>query len=415
MPERAAKRLLQPVSLLLDWGLITAFRLATAAARALHLLPQPSPSSTKQQFLIVHPTSFIGDAIMLLPMIEHLRRQHPDAKIDLAIAASIAPLFQSIPQLDKVYGLRLRAPLPSSKRMVLERITDLIRSYRSQMKAISPNVCIMPRWGDDLFCGHFLGYLAGAPRRIGFAATQAPTARNALLTERYIAVDAEHESQRFCRLLLQAGLLPPAAVDLCLSPVDSLRSVARQSDWGALSARLGINADAVFAVIAPGASQPNRRWPADRWAEVIAHLRGKGLEIVLLSGPKDADVALEIHQLASESSVLVAGTTTLQESVTLLSHARLFLGNDSGPGHAAGALGIPTVTLFIDDRTGDPDGASSPSRIHPLGPYLAACLPPRCLPPCSGCCSATYSHCIEQISAEQVISAAETLLDPSGS
>lgn len=413
MPETVGKRLLQPVSSSLNWGLITGFRLSTAIARALHLLPRPSYSSPKKRFLIIHPTSFMGDAIMLLPMIEHLRRQHPDANIELAVGASVSPLFQAIPHLDKVYGLKVRAPLPSSKRMMLERIADLFRSYRAEMGGIAPDICIMPRWGDDLFCGHFLGYLVGAPRRIGFAATRGSTARDALLTERYISADAEHESQRFCRLLSQAGLLPREAVDLCVSPLASLQSVARQNDWNTLSARLGIDPGAHFAVVSPGASQPNRRWPADRWVKVIAHLHRAGLKPVLLSGPKDADVAWEIHHLATEPTVLVAGTTTLQESITLLSQARLFLGNDSGPGHAAGGLGIPTVTLFIDDGTGDPHGASSPTRIHPLGPRLAACLPPQCLPPCSGCCSATYSHCIQEISTEQVISAANTLLKES--
>jgi ADP-heptose:LPS heptosyltransferase len=353
----------------------------------------------------------MGDAVMLLPMLEQLRRAHPGATIELAIGAPVAPLFQMIPELDRVYALKLRAALPATRRMRLDRIIDLARFYYKEMRDCIPGVCIMPRWGDDLFCGQFLGYLAGARRRIGFSATSGSSARDSLLTEAYRAEGAEHETQRFCRLLSLASLIPSVeAKDLLCSPIKSLQGIAEQNDWNALSTRLGVDQSAPYAVIAPGASQPNRRWPNDRWAEVMQSLHRTGLKIVLLAGPKDAFVARALHESASVPSVLVAGTTTIPESITLLSRAELFLGNDSGPGHAAGAVGVPTVTLFIDDGTGDPHGPSSPVRISPVGPHLASCRPPRCLPPCVGYCSASSLHCIQEISAKQVIATADSLL-----
>jgi ADP-heptose:LPS heptosyltransferase len=416
MSSGGAKAVLRPLIPALKKISCAAIRFVVDSARSFHLLSAvPRSPSGSQRFLIITPTTFMGDTVMLLPMVELLRRAHPDAIVEVAIGKGAAPLLQMVQEIDRVYPLPLRTSLPASLKQIGERLLDLTAAYLNDVKQANPDIVLLTRWGDDLFRGHYLGYLTGAKRRIGFDSRIVPgsqsSARDTMLTEAYPGGSGLHESQRLCLLLSQARLVPEPDLQAILNqPVASLEKVAAMTDWGALSARLGIDAKAVFAVIAPGASQPNRRWPAGRWVEVIAHLRRKGLETVLLSGPKDADVALEIHQLASESSVLVAGTTTLQESVTLLSRARLFLGNDSGPGHAAGALGTPTVTLFIDDGTGDPHGASSPIRIHPLGPYVAACLPPQCLPPCSGCCSATSAHCIEEINVEQVISAAETLL-----
>ena len=44
----------------------------------------------------------------------------------------------------------------------------------------------------------------------------------------------------------------------------------------------------------------------------------------------------------------------------ILERAAVFVGNDSGLGHIAAAVGTPTLTVF---------GPGDPSRYHPWGPY----------------------------------------------
>ncbi|MGE5333321.1 MAG: glycosyltransferase family 9 protein, partial [Nitrososphaerota archaeon] len=45
--------------------------------------------------------------------------------------------------------------------------------------------------------------------------------------------------------------------------------------------------------------------------------------------------------------VIVASTRSLIDLAVILRHAALALSNDTGPGHLAGALGIPTVTPYL--------------------------------------------------------------------
>jgi heptosyltransferase III len=52
---------------------------------------------------------------------------------------------------------------------------------------------------------------------------------------------------------------------------------------------------------------------------------------------------------------------TLLELAEALTGASAFVGNDSGPGHLAGVLGLPTVCLF---------GPTDPGRWKPLGPRV---------------------------------------------
>ena len=56
----------------------------------------------------------------------------------------------------------------------------------------------------------------------------------------------------------------------------------------------------------------------------------------------------------------------LRSMAGLLRHADLFIGNDSGPGHIAAAVGTPTLTLF------GPSDAETWAPRHPLARVLKA-------------------------------------------
>jgi heptosyltransferase-3 len=62
-----------------------------------------------------------------------------------------------------------------------------------------------------------------------------------------------------------------------------------------------------------------------------------------------------------ESAAPVMQPETYRDLLDVVSGAQLFLGNDSGPGHLAGIIGIPSVILF---------GPSDPAVWKPLGPRV---------------------------------------------
>jgi ADP-heptose:LPS heptosyltransferase len=221
-----------------------------------------------------------------------------------------------------------------------------------------------------------------------------------------------HEPARFVFLLQQAGLIP--ATDLAavsLSGSSCLAAVAASVPWEPVSRRAGLTLQDRFAVIAPGASMPRRVWPIDRWLPIMEYLAMRGLRVVLLAGRSDAGVASELFRMAVERdrlrkrTILLAGQTTIPESVALIAHAEHFFGNDSGPGHIAGALGIPSTILFITDATVDPNDPAAPERVRPLGAYTQCVRPDACLSPCVGSCTAPTAHCITGITSEAVLRA----------
>ena len=399
------------------------FRLAVKLAVVTGVLPRRSSSTDPKpaHYLIVHLSNHVGDTVMLLPMIEALRAAHPHARIECVVQIPIGPFLRLVPSLDRVYEFDLGYGPTSTPWLEVQRTVAILEQYGRTLRHVQPTTCIVPRWG----CGFrdlMLAYLSQAPNRVGFASndfdrSQPPAGyRDALLTSRVSGAQRMMEPARFLFLLEQASLIPSTGRNAaCVRPSSSMRHIAATIKWPTLAARLRLEPDARLVVIAPGASASRRIWPIDRWATVIAQLHLDGFAVVLMTGTQDAPFARELYNLvpATERNriALVAGSTTLSESTCLIAHSQLFIGNDSGPGHIAGALGVPCVILFIAAEGADPDGPSAPERVRPMGERVVCCRPAQAVFPCSGYCTADHPHCILQIEPEAVITAARSLLN----
>jgi len=102
-------------------------------------------------------------------------------------------------------------------------------------------------------------------------------------------------------------------------------------------------------------------WPSDRWAEVIRFLsvRSPHHRIVLLGTGPEYRLNQELIAAAGvEGLVNAADDLPIPRLVALLGRASGLLTVDSGPAHAAAAVGCPQVVLF---------GKASPSLYRPWG------------------------------------------------
>jgi ADP-heptose:LPS heptosyltransferase len=102
-----------------------------------------------------------------------------------------------------------------------------------------------------------------------------------------------------------------------------------------------------------------KEWPAERWVAVIQGiLRAEPERAVLITGTDhEAPMAQAIALAAGDPRVAaVAGETPLRRLLALLTLADSLVSVDTGPAHAAGALGCPVVALFgqTDPRANRP-------------------------------------------------------------
>jgi ADP-heptose:LPS heptosyltransferase len=116
-------------------------------------------------------------------------------------------------------------------------------------------------------------------------------------------------------------------------------------------------------VVHPGSGSPAKNWPAERFLELIARLQGNGETVRVLMGEvEDERWPKELIARFADVATIVRPQSYVDLMNELLS-ARAFVGNDSGPAHLSGILGVPSLVLF---------GPTSPARWKPLGPRVIA-------------------------------------------
>ena len=70
--------------------------------------------------------------------------------------------------------------------------------------------------------------------------------------------------------------------------------------------------------------------------------------MVIICGPSEREVALEIEERAANPRVVSLARTALSLGLSkaVVRHAEVLVTTDSGPRHFAGAFGVPVLTLF---------------------------------------------------------------------
>jgi ADP-heptose:LPS heptosyltransferase len=96
----------------------------------------------------------------------------------------------------------------------------------------------------------------------------------------------------------------------------------------------------------PGATDPRRRWPAERFAEVAATFAARGAGVAVVGSPSERDLVEEVAALAADPAVRPLTDLDLSGLCGVLARSRVVLANDSGPRHMAEAVGTATVGVF---------------------------------------------------------------------
>lgn len=147
-------------------------------------------------------------------------------------------------------------------------------------------------------------------------------------------------------------------------------------------------------VIHPGAGDPAKQWPVERWAAVASLLLKQTKCWLLLTGSdREGPLCASIAGLQPEGLrqriINAAGQTSLVELAALLERADLIMGVDSGPLHLASTLARPTLRLF------------GPSDARIWGPW----------PPDTRQHQVIKASNLTAISVAQVVKSAQALLD----
>ncbi|HET9014035.1 MAG TPA: glycosyltransferase family 9 protein [Thermomicrobiaceae bacterium] len=276
----------------------------------------------------------IGDVIMLGPALRAVKEASPSARLTLLASRAGATAAPLLPWVDDVMvwkpvwqDVGNRIPFdPARERALVDELTArrfdaaLIFTSFSQTPHVPGYVC----------------YLAGIPLRAG---ESKEFGGSTLTDELRGAPDELHQVERNLRLVEHVGF-PVRDGRLAVA----LRPEARAA-VPALLREAGIDPDAPFVLLHPGASAAARRYPAERAAKVARRLAARGWPVLVTGVAREADL-VERAAAGSPGVHPLVGRTTLAEFAGLVEHAALVICGNTLPLHLADALGTPVLALY---------------------------------------------------------------------
>lgn len=116
--------------------------------------------------------------------------------------------------------------------------------------------------------------------------------------------------------------------------------------------RLAINSQSSprnFIALHPGSGSERKNWPEAKWADLLQHLLAStNAHLLLVGGEAEGERLQRLTAALSPARVRVAQSLPLTELAQLLQSCTAFVGHDSGISHLAAALGISVVILWGD-------------------------------------------------------------------
>lgn len=343
----------------------------------------------------------MGDILHALPAVTALRLAHPQWEIGWVVEPRWQALLTAGAE-DAGSGFRPAQPLidrlhfaPAKqwgKRPLSPATLGQIRVLRRELRQCGYHAAID---FQGAVRSAVIARMAATGRVIGEAEPREWAARW-LFSER-IATRGAH-------VIEQDVELARAVAGDALQPIAPLLPTDPEAEsWcrALLSAPGGADADRPIALLTPGAGWGAKRWPVDRYAAVAAGLSQRGMRVLINAGPGEELLAGEIQSACQGAATPVS--PSLSQLIALTRRIALCIAGDTGPLHLACALGRPVVGIYGPTDPGRNGPYHSPAVV--LRSPLSRRDHSRRAQPESG---------LLTISPEEVLRAADSLLDASG-
>lgn len=287
-------------------------------------------TAAPERVLVFH-TAFIGDIVLMFPMLQVLRREKPGCTISVVSVPAVADLVRKHPAVDQV--------IEYDKRGVHSGIRGM-RALALHLRRQHFTLALVPHRS---LRSALIVRVAQIPRRIGFSTS----AGARLFTDRVPYRRTDHEIDRDLSLLQPVlGAIP----DRILPVVHIHDADSRVADeiLGTADRQLKGFSLRPLVALAPGSVWRTKRWPAEAFSSLAGSLVRDGCSVVLVGGERDVGLCTSVADGSTEANGIfnAAGKTSLAESAALLCRCRVLVSNDSAPGHIAMAVGTPVIALF---------------------------------------------------------------------
>jgi len=268
--------------------------------------------------ILVVNVNWLGDAVFSIPVFKALKKTYPQARITCLCVPRVKEVLQFCPYVDKIiiYDEKGKHRFPWRKWKLIrylkkERFDAAFLLHRSMTRAL-------------------MVYLAGIPLRISYGKFKNEDIHRCDYYLKVLEGYGIKVQDRLCELRLK--LTDMQSVDAQLS-------------------KAGIGPAENFAVLNTGGNWDLKRWGTDSFVALAKRLDQEfGLRIVLPGARKDREYCQRIAKDADIGAVVLAGETSLGESLALYKRAVVVISADSGPLHLAHSVGADVIGIYGPTR-----------------------------------------------------------------
>jgi ADP-heptose:LPS heptosyltransferase len=295
--------------------------------------------SNVKNILVVGKNNQVGDMICSLPLYIALKKKFTEAQITLVAAKTnypiplkdINPLLDNILVYDK-----------SSPKTILNFYRDL-RKVKYQAGIVTSTFAYSTT-------SHIINYLSGAKVRVGVKSINGKYNKAArylnVKNDFYWDKEKKHQSERNLDVVRQIGC------DLTREEIKNIRLGLDDTDEifaeSFLAKSFPDNNKMVFG-FHPGAGKKENIWPPEKFVELIALLNKRYNNYILITaGMTDAEIINSVGKKLREYNIPfeIAENFEIKKLAAVLSRINLYITNDTGPMHIAGAVGAKLISLF---------------------------------------------------------------------
>lgn len=297
------------------------------------------PALRDARRIVVMKFRELGDSIWMLPFVDNLKRNLPDASITVVVNEGTEPFFRNRESVDTV--------MPFPRRGAKKKPFGFLRfiSFALALRRLRPDVVIELTEADR---PAILSFLSGAPARISYSNER--RWRRHLYTH---FIESKAYSKHFIDYHLDA--LRELGLEIF---DDSIRIELEPGVFDSLRQKMSeaFEEGKKKIVIHPGAGRKLKQWGAKNFAR-LADILSEDYRVFVVAGPNEKGL---LDELVVHMKTVPAGSSaglTVFEFAALCELCDMFVGNDSGPMHIASAktftVGIfgPTWPEFIGPWT----------------------------------------------------------------
>ncbi len=352
--------------------------------------------------ILVFRIGQLGDTIVSLPAMWALREHFPDA--DLTLLCDRHPHRKFVLAADLLTGTgifsrfisyRVDNSMPGRWRRGVEMVRLLVRLRRQRFDTLA-YLAPSARTRSQVYRDRRFFAAAGITHFIGMSGFPDLPAK---IDGMPLGATAPEADLLLARLEKDGIPVPaPGKGSLDLGLGDAEEEAVRL--W-----RSGLSPDGgrPWIAIGPGSKMPAKRWPAERFGEVVAQLITRfDVWPVVFGGEEDRPLGERLLR-AWGRGYNAAGVLAIRAAAVALEQCLFYLGNDTGTMHLAATVGIPCVALF-----------SARDRPGMWFPYGARQRVFRSQIDCEGCglmeCVERRNECLQRIRTDDVLEACEAVL-----